>query len=174
MDSEQRDRLFRKGLASSRRGALRDAAGIFRKLVDDGTDDPLHLSYFGLLTAVVDGQKAEGLRMTERALQYGSYEPEVVINAASLYVSLGCPIKAVELLRRGLRQKPGHKGMLKQIDKLSPRRQPPLSFVDRNNPLNKKLAIFLAKVSTSSKNEAPAKAANALNQPAPARLQTAR
>lgn len=156
MDSEQRDRLFRKGLALSRRGALSEAALVFRSLVDDGTDDPLHLSYCGLLTAIVHGRKAEGLRLCERALQFGSYEPEVIMNAARLYEALGCPLKAVEALRRGLRQKPGHKGMLQQIDKLSPRRQPPLSFVERNHPLNKQLAIGLARLTSSMGGQAPA------------------
>ena len=149
MDSEQRHRLFRRGLALSHRGALSDAARVFRRLVDDGTDEPLHLSYCGLLTAIVHGRKSEGLRLCERALQFGAYEPEVVMNSARLYVTLGCPLKAVEVLRRGLRQKPGHKGMLKQIGKLSPRRQPPLSLVDRNNVVNKRLAICLAKLTTS-------------------------
>jgi tetratricopeptide (TPR) repeat protein len=149
MESEQRDQVFRKGRALSRRGALSEAAQAFRSLVDDGTDDPLHLSYCGLLTAIVHGRKAEGLRLCERALQFGSYEPEVIMNAARLYEALGCPLKAIEVLRRGLREKPGHKGMLQQIDKLSPRRQPPLSFVGRNHPLNKQLAIGLAKLTNS-------------------------
>ena len=107
----------------------------------------------------------------ERAMQIGSYEPEVVMNTARLYVTLGCPLKAVEVLRRGLRQTPGHKGMLKQIDKLNPRRQPPLSFVGRNHPVNRQLAICLAKLSSSKGSQAPARLTNSLRRRA---LQTAR
>ncbi len=146
MDREQRDRLFRRGLALSRKGALSEAAVLFRRLVDQGTEDPLHLSYCGLLMAVVYGEDREGLQLCERALNFGAYEPEVVLNLARLYERLGLPQKAVKLLRRGLREKPRHREMLGHINRLSPRRRPPLSFVHRDQYLNKQLAILLAKL----------------------------
>ncbi len=149
MDREQRERVFRRGVALSRKGALSEAALLFRRLVDQGTEDPLHLSYCGLLMAVVHGKDREGLQLCERALSFGAYEPEVVLNLARLYERLGLPQKAVKLLRRGLREKPRHREMLGHIDRLSPRRRPPLSFVHRDQFLNKRLAILLAKLRRS-------------------------
>jgi len=146
MDQEQRDRLCKQGVALIRSGALSDAALIFRNLVDAGTEDPLPLSYCGLLTAVVHGDNAEGLRFCERALAFGAYEPEVVLNAARVYERVGMQRKAIKLLRSGLREKPRHPGMLARINRLSPRRRPPLSFVKRDQYLNRLLALLLAKL----------------------------
>ena len=81
------------------KGALSDAALVFRRLVESGSEEPLHLSYCGLLTAVVHGYRLEGLRLCQRALQFGAYEPEVVLNLARLYETAGAISKAVKLLR---------------------------------------------------------------------------
>ncbi len=70
----------------------------------------------------------------------------MVSNLARLYELNGQKQKAVETLRRGLRQRPGHPRLLAYINRLSPRRKPPLSMVDRENPINKQLAILAAKM----------------------------
>ena len=147
MDRDQQERLFRRGLALCRKGLLSDAAVMFRRLIDGGSEEPLHLSYCGLLTATVHGRRSEGMELCERALQLGAYEPEVILNLARLYESLGSRQKAIKLLRRGLRETPRHPAMMKQIDRLSPRRRPPLSLVERDQFVNKRLAILLARLS---------------------------
>lgn len=153
MNREQQDHLFRRGLALCRKGALDDSIILFRRLIDSGSDEPVHLSYYGLLTTLVSGNRQLGLSLCDRALRFGTDEPQVLINVASVYERIGQPTKAIKMLRRGLRQTPGHKGMLKLIDKLSPRKQPPLSFVDRNNPVNKALAVTIAKVTGKLSDE---------------------
>jgi Flp pilus assembly protein TadD len=145
MDRHEQERAFRRGLGLCRSGRLSEAARVFRHLVDGGSDEPLHLSYCGLLTATVQGDRAEGLRLCERAIRFGAYEPQVVTNLARIYEAIGARGKAVALLRRGLREHPGHPAMAHAIDRLSPRRRPPLSMLERDNPLNKHLAIALAK-----------------------------
>ena len=148
MNRNQQDRLFRRGLAICRKGRLSEAAVVFRRLVDGGSEEPLHLSYSGLLTATVGGRRPEGLELCERALEFGAYEPEVIVNLARLYESLGSRQNAIKLLRRGLRESPHHHpAMMSQIERLSPRRQPPLSMIDRDHLLNKHLAILLARLS---------------------------
>jgi hypothetical protein len=125
---------------------LHDAATVFRQLVEEGSQDPLHLSYCGLLTATAHGKPREGVQLCERAVAFGAYEPEIYLNLVRVYELCGLRSKAVETLRRGLRQTPGHKAMLAKIEKLSPRRKPPLSMVSRDHPANKQLAIMLAKL----------------------------
>lgn len=155
MDSDQKDRLFRSAVAKIRQGALSDAALLFRRLVDSGSDEPFHLSYCGLLTAAVSGQVRQGLELCERALRYGADEPEVVINLARVYEQHGARTRAVETLRRGLRHCPGHPALQQYIDRLSLHRRPPLSFVERNHPLNKFLAIKIARLTDRSARTAP-------------------
>lgn len=146
MNYDERDRKFKQGVGMCRKGQMADAAIIFRELIASGSEEPLHLSYHGLTTATVHGQRREGLSFCQRAMQFDSSEPDVVSNLARLYELNGQKQKAVETLRRGLRQRPGHPRLLAYINRLSPRRKPPLSMVDRENPINKQLAILAAKM----------------------------
>ena len=140
-------KMFHQGMALCRKGMLRDAAIVFRQLVEEGSQDPLHLSYCGLLTATVLGKPRDGLKLCERAVSFGAYEPQIYLNLVRIYEVCGLHNKAVAILRQGLRQTPGHKVMLAKIEELSPRRKPPLSMVSRNHPANKGLAIMIAKMS---------------------------
>lgn len=160
VERDQQDRLFRQGLALCRKGSLSTAAIIFRRLVELGSNEPLHLSYCGLLTTLVFGHRREGLSLCERALRFGADEPQVVVNVARVYEKTGQKTKAIKVLRRGLRELPAHAEMLNQINRLSPRRRPPLSFVDRNNAVNRQLAIFLARLSGRRESEEGASTMN--------------
>ena len=146
MQLEAQDQLFRNAMTLFRRGALNDAALQFRQLVEGGSMSPKHLSYCGLLAVTVHGRKREGRELCEKALSLGADEPEVVANLARLYELNGEGQRAVKVLRRGLRASPEHPALLAQIQRLSPRRQPPLSMVHRDNIINKLLAIVLARV----------------------------
>jgi hypothetical protein len=147
MELEAQEKLFKRGMALFRRGALDDAALIFRQIVSAGSITPLHLSYCGVLTVTVHGRKREGRELCERALEFGVDEPEVVSNLAGLYERNGEKKRAIRVLRRGLRATPKHPTLLAQIQRLSPRQAPPLRMVDRDNPVNKALAIGLARMS---------------------------
>ncbi|NIM63599.1 MAG: tetratricopeptide repeat protein [Acidobacteria bacterium] len=146
MNYDDLDRMYRQGLGMCRKGMVNEAATIFRKIIASGSQEPQHLSYHGLLSATVNGQKREGLRLCERAMRFDPSSPDVALNLARLYELNGRNLKAVETLRRGLRASPGHPRMLKQINRLSPRKRPPLSMVHRNNPINKQLAIMMARI----------------------------
>ncbi len=147
MNYDDRNQKFRQGLGMCRKGKLTEAAVFFRQLIESGSEEPLHVSYYGLLTFTVHGQRREGLRLCERAMQFDPSELDVVSNLARLYEMNGENLKAIKTLRRGLRATPGHPRLLKQINRLSPRKKPPLSMVDRDNALNKHMAIMLARLS---------------------------
>ena len=138
-------KLSKKGLLLCKKGRLRDAADVFRRLIEEGSQDPRHLSHCGLLTATVHDRPREGLELCERAVASGAYEPQIYFNLVRVYELTGQRQRAIEMLRRGLRQTPKNKALLKKINELSPRRQPPLSMVRRDHPVNKHLAILLAK-----------------------------
>ena len=146
MNHDDLNKKFKQGLGMCRTGKVAEAAALFRQLVQSGSEEPLHVSYCGLLTATVHGRRREGLRLCERAMHFDSSEPDVVSNLARLYEIIGENQKAIKTLRRGLRATPRHPRLLSQINRLSPRKKPPLSMVDRDNALNKHLAILLARL----------------------------
>ncbi len=174
MELEAQHKAFRRGMTLFRRGALNDAALVLRQLVDAGSIVPLHLSYCGLLAATVHGSKREGRELCERALQFGADEPEAVSNLARLYEFNSEDKRAVQILRRGLRATPEHPALLAQIQRLSPRQQPPLSTVRRDNLINKLLGIVLARVSGRHHATARPGKQGVDRKAAPRKLRTAR
>jgi hypothetical protein len=126
---------------------LTEASSIFQRLADAEAADPLHLSYHGLLTATVGRNPREGRRICELAVTLTACEPQILFNLVRTLEVAGDTARAVEVLRTGIRQNPGDKRLLKEINRLSPRRRPPLSMVHRDQFLNKRLAILLAGLS---------------------------
>jgi len=147
LNHDELGKKFKQGLRMCRKGEVAKAAALFRQVIDSGSEEPLHMSYYGLLTATVHGRRRQGLRLCECAMAYDPSEPDVVSNLARLYELCGDKDKAIQTLRRGLRVTPRHPRLLGQINRLSPRKEPPLSMVDRDNALNKHMAIMLARLS---------------------------
>jgi predicted Zn-dependent protease len=146
MNREDLHKKFRKALVLWRHGKLVDAATLLGQVVATGSEEPLHLSYHGLLTATVFGNRKEGLSFCERAMTYDPSEPDVAWNLARIHELGGEKVKAIKTLRRGLRAAPGNPRLLETINRMSPRKTPPLSMVDRNHALNKHLGIVLARL----------------------------
>lgn len=136
MTSEERTRLFRTALRAYRRRILLQAFDGFRRLVEDGSSDPRHISYYGLLLAITKGKVREGLELCECALEVAFYDPEMYLNLARLHVRTGWKSQAAKVLRNGLRIDPGHPGLLREIRRVSPRAAPPLPFLDREHFVN--------------------------------------
>ncbi len=149
MNHNELNKKFKQGVGMCRKGEVAKAAALFRQIIDSGSEEPLHMSYYGLLTATVHGRRRQGLRLCERAMAYDPSEPDVVSNLARLHELCGDKKKAIETLRRGLRATPRQPRLLGQINRLSPRKKPPLSMVDRDNALNKHVAIMMARLSGS-------------------------
>ena len=49
MNYDDRNQKFRLGLGLCRKGKLTEAAVFFRQLIESGSEEPLHVSYYGLL-----------------------------------------------------------------------------------------------------------------------------
>lgn len=146
MNRDQITRKFKQGVVLCRNGKLVEASTLFQQIIATGSEEPLHLSYHGLILATAHGRRREGLQLCQRAMTFDPAEPEVVLNLARLHEISGQKLQAIETLRRGLRANPEQPRLMKQIERLSPRKRPPLSMVDRDNAVNKQLAIMLARM----------------------------
>ena len=137
MNLEQREEVFGRALKMYRLGLLRDAAKEFRRLIEDGSTDPRHISYCGLLMAVGEGKVHKGLKLCERAVEDGRYDSEMYLNLAKLHFRTGRRSRATEVLLQALRFDPRNPALIRQIGYINPRATPILPFLDRKNPLNK-------------------------------------
>lgn len=150
MTSRERDKLFQSGLRAYRHRELRQASDAFCKLVDDGSTDPRHLSYCGLLLAIVRAHVREGLELCERALEVAWYDPEMYLNLARLHFYTGWQSRATEVLRMGLRIDPGDRRLLSEIQRVSIRNKPALGFLDRGHALNRVLGRLRSRFLSNS------------------------
>ena len=172
MKATARDGLFRRGITLFRQGRLTEASSIFQRLIDAGDTDPLHLSYHGLLTATVGRNPSEGRRICERSVTLAPCEPQVFLNLVRILEIAGDVAGAVKVLRAGIRQNPDNKRLFNEINRLSPRRQPPLSMFHRDQYLNKRLAILLAGLSKRSGKKPATASSKESAAPALRRLRT--
>ena len=138
--------LFRKAMEFRRHGRVKEAAALFRELVDGGSRDPKHLSYGGLVVATAEGDVKTGLGWCERALEIAFYDPQMYINLARLHEQTGWKSQAAEVLRRGLRVDPGNKRLLAEIDRINPRTKDAIPSLPRTHPVNKALGKLRAEV----------------------------
>jgi tetratricopeptide (TPR) repeat protein len=141
MNFAEQDTVFKRGLEMYRLGLLRDAAREFRRLIEDGSTDPRHLSYCGLLIGISERNVQEGLKLCEKAVEEAYYDPEMYLNLATLHARTGKRSRATQVLLKGLRVDPENPALLRQIARVNPRSAPMLPFLSRKHPLNKYLGL---------------------------------
>jgi Tfp pilus assembly protein PilF len=69
--------------------------------------------------------------------------PVLYLNLGKAYVAAGKKKNAVTAFNQGLHYDPQHAAIRKELKKLGARKKPPVSFLDRSNPINKYLGKVL-------------------------------
>jgi len=101
-------------------------------------------SYYGLCLALTtSSQTDEGARFCEVAIQLEPHRGEHYLNLAKIWQAARVRSKMVAALDRGLRESPRSAILLAFRDEIGVRSAPPISFLDRDNPLNKELGKVL-------------------------------
>jgi hypothetical protein len=127
------------------RGA--EARTRLEELLRDGSPDPRHLSYYGLVLAVHDRDLRQGVALCERALLLAGDDPQLHLNLAQAYERTGRRSRALAVLRRAIRAHPHHRPLLREVQRLSPRRPPVIGSLGRNHALNRVLGKLRARYS---------------------------
>ena len=55
--------------------------------------------------------------------------------------------EAISAFQKGLKHDPEHIDLLEELMKLGTRKKPPISLLDRSNPINKYIGLLLSRVS---------------------------
>jgi tetratricopeptide (TPR) repeat protein len=139
--------LLRRGNSKQALGTLREALVIF-------PTDPFLLSYYGCLIAIVENNTDLGIQICEDAIQsldtsmpFGTefFYPVFYLNLGRAYLTGGKKTDAIKAFEQGLRNDPEHKDIKWELQKLGVRKQPPVPFLKRNNPINKYIGMLFAK-----------------------------
>ena len=146
MKNQERDLLFRSAREAFRARRYEEASKKLRRLTAAGSREPAHLALYGV-TLVQDARtRREGIDVCQRAIRLGCREPELYLGLARAYFAMGSRLRAVQVLRQGLRGSERPVELLREIQRLSPRGKPVLGAFDRDHPLNKYLGRVRARL----------------------------
>ena len=138
MNLEERERVFEQALEDYRAGRLTMATKSLGRLVESGSRDPAHLSYYGLLRAFTAGPDDEGIELCRRAVEKDGRRTSLLyLNLARALAAQGRRREAIDALERGVVVHRDDRKLRRELQHLVPRRRPLFSSLDRRHPLNK-------------------------------------
>lgn len=135
-----------------RKGNGRSALASVRHALEDFPSDLFLVSYLGYLTATVEKDPDEGIRICREAIDrlkgsvpFGSdfFYPLFYLNLGKAYLEADRKKDAIAAFKKGLRNDPENHDLLWELRKLGTRKTPPLPFLERSNPINKYLGMLL-------------------------------
>jgi len=135
-----------------RRGNGRSALIALRHALDKFPGDPFFLSYYGCLIAVVEDNPKEGIKICEDAIRtldtampFGSefFYPVFFLNLGRAYLKGDRKKDAVQAFQNGLKNDLGNRDILWEMKKIGTRKEPPVAFLSRSNPINKYIGMLL-------------------------------
>jgi len=138
-----------------RKGSGRAALESVRRALEEFPSDLFLLSYDGYLTATVEKKPKDGVKMCSEAIArlessvpFGSdfFYPLFYLNLGKAYLAADRKRDAIAAFEKGLRNDPENHDLLWELRKLGTRKQAPLPFLARSNPINKYIGILLHKI----------------------------
>jgi len=138
------DALFKKGLESLARNEWTAALACFEKAAGL-LNIPIHNSFLALCIARERGQTNKAVALCREALEAEPDNSILYLNMGKIYLMQGKTEEAIEILRKGLTQGTNEQ-IIAELGRIGTRRPPPLSFLSRDNPLNKYLGIILSRL----------------------------
>jgi len=130
----------------------KDAHDLLLQATVQYPDEPLILSYFGCMQALVGKKFRNGVETCKRAIQLlkekETFSEEILfpvfyLNLGRAYVAAGRKKDAIDSFKKGLKYDNGNSDLHKELHRLGVRKQAPVPFLDRSNPINKNIGIVL-------------------------------
>ena len=137
----------------------KDAHDLLLQATVQYPEDPLILSYFGCLQALVGKKFRNGVETCKRAIHLlkdkGTFSEEVLypvfyLNLGRAYVAAGRKKDAIDSFKKGLQYDNGNGSLRKELQMLGVRKQPLVPFLDRSNPINMCIGFILHKTKRSA------------------------
>jgi tetratricopeptide (TPR) repeat protein len=145
---------LRAAKAHLRSGKQKAAYAVIVEAMMHYPNEPLILSYYGLLQGLVDRKhrsavetckKAVGLCNAKDAYSRDVLYPVLLLNLGKAYLAAGKKKDAIDAFKRGLSYDRSHPDIRRELKVLGERKKPPVSFLGRENPINKLIGMLLHK-----------------------------
>ena len=143
---------LRLAKANLRSGKEKDAFMLLQQASVRFPENPVIISYFGCLQTLVDRKYRSGIETCTQALDLlkNSEEEEkeelyalLYLNLGRAYVAAGKKQDAINTFIRGLKHDSRNSDLHQELHRMGRRKQPPISFLDRSNPINKLIGMIL-------------------------------
>jgi Flp pilus assembly protein TadD len=141
MDTEA-FREFKTGLTLLRDNYAIKALPHMRKAVDLDKNNPYYMSYLGVVLARSEQKWGEAERLCDTAVRMKRNQAQLYLNLAEVYATAGRREDAVETLQSGLKFARRDVRLSIAMNRLTERRPPVLSFLERRHPLNRQLGMI--------------------------------
>ena len=133
---------FKQGMRMLRDRKPRTALAHFRKATEKEGQNPYYMSFTGLALARATKKWTPAVKLCEMALSLKRNEVQLHLNLAEVYLYAGRREEALIVLDRATASFGRHAGVQKMRMNLGSRRAPVLSFLSRENVVNRQLGIF--------------------------------
>ena len=128
---------FRQGREELRDEALERALAHFRAAHRLDPGSARYRSFYGLSLGLCERRWEQALELCRSAARDEFFDPVHYHNLARLHLAFGFKAEALRLLRRGLMIDPDNNEISDALRRLGVRKRPPLSFLRRENKLNR-------------------------------------
>ncbi len=130
---------FKEGVALLKNGYPQRALLRLRTAFECEQRNPYYLSFLGLSIARAERKWDQACELCEIAVQVKRQESQFHLNLAEVYQLAGRRSKAIDTLDAALELFSSDERLKRARSRVEKRRSPVLSFLDRENPLNKHL-----------------------------------
>lgn len=143
MPVHQEEDLFTKGSDELLWGNTSEALECFTKLVAIERL-PIYCSSLGYCLAKEKGDVKQAISLCNEAIRKEPKNSDHFLNLGRVELLAGRKSEAIRIFRMGLRHE-RNREIISELEKLGIRNLPPITFLDRDNPVNKYLGIMLKK-----------------------------
>ena len=141
MDTEA-FREFKTGLAFLRDNYANKALTHIQKAAELEKNNPYYMSYLGVTLARTQQRFADAERMCDSAVRMKRNQAQLYLNLAEVYIAAGRKEDAREALMSGMKYARRDIRLNIAMAKLTQRREPVFSFLERKHPLNRHFGML--------------------------------
>jgi len=128
---------FKECLKHLRDGHHDEALADVGRALRIAPENPIYLSYAGLLAALAERRFRDGEQLCLEALKLRHNHPQLYLNLAQVYQKAGRFQDAADVLEKGFTSTGRDPKIRCALNGLGRRRKPLFPFFDRNNPINR-------------------------------------
>lgn len=138
-------KITERGIRLTKAGKHKEALYVFDSDIA-ATYDPIAVSYYAICIARVEAQYDRAISLCFLAAEKNLCNAEIYLNLGRIFLEKGQKSKAIKTFKRGLQMSDSNHELLTELKKLGRRRRPVISWLGRNNSLNR----FLGKAASLS------------------------